>query len=63
MIKQIKRFIEETKSELRKVTWPKTQDVVRTTIIIVLMVVTFSVFIGIIDFLFSGFLLFIQNKL
>ncbi len=61
MYKKIKKFIEETRVELKKVTWPKYQQVVKTTIIIILIVVTFSVFIGIIDFLFSTFLALIQK--
>lgn len=50
---QIMRWWHETIGELRKVSWPTTQDAWRLTKIVLLVMLATSVFLGSLDFLFS----------
>ncbi len=47
-------FLRETKEELDKVTWPKQQDVVRLTILVVAISLLVGIYIGGLDFLFTN---------
>ncbi len=46
-------FLKETQVELTKVTWPKQQEVIRLTIVVVLISVMIGLFIGALDFIFT----------
>jgi len=46
-------FLKETQVELKKVTWPKQQEVIRLTIVVVLISVIIGLFIGALDFTFT----------
>ena len=46
-------FLKETQDELKKVTWPRQQDVTRLTIIVILISVLVGLFIGALDFVFA----------
>lgn len=45
----ILKFVEESRAELRKVTWPTRQEVQNLTIAVVGMTVFVAIFLGIID--------------
>jgi preprotein translocase subunit SecE len=45
----IVRFVEESRAELRKVTWPTRQEVQNLTLAVIGMTVFVAVFLGIID--------------
>ncbi len=47
------RFLNETKSELKKVTWPTKQELIANTIVVLIAVVFSSALIWIIDFIIS----------
>jgi len=47
------RFVEEAWSELRKVTWPSTQTVVRLTIIVLVISALIGVYIFVFDRVFT----------
>ncbi len=47
------RYFQDTRDELRKVTWPTRDEVVRLTLIVLGTVLAFAVFLGILDFLFQ----------
>ncbi|MRR30390.1 preprotein translocase subunit SecE [bacterium] len=49
----IKRWWRETVGELRKVSWPTPQEAWRLTRIVLLVMVTMSVVLGLLDFVFS----------
>lgn len=49
----IKRFYRETVGELRKVTWPTRDEVINLTKIVLVVMFGFSLFLGILDFLFT----------
>ena len=47
------RYFQETRDELRKVTWPSRPDTVRLTLIVLASTVVAMVFLGLLDFLFQ----------
>ena len=47
------RFLNETKSELKKVTWPTKQELIANTVVVLIAVVFSSALIWIIDFIIS----------
>lgn len=49
----IQRWFRETVGELRKVSWPTTQEAWRLTRIVILVVVAMSALLGLLDLLFS----------
>ena len=49
-------FFQEVRVELSKVVWPKREDVVRLTLVVVLVSLIFGVFTGGLDFIFTKFL-------
>ncbi|MBI2431142.1 MAG: preprotein translocase subunit SecE [Candidatus Levybacteria bacterium] len=46
-------FLLETRDELKKVTWPRQQDIIRLTIVVILISVMIGFFIGALDFIFA----------
>jgi preprotein translocase subunit SecE len=51
----IVRFYRETRAELRKVTWPTRQEAINLTVIVLVVVFSMSVFLGVLDYLFTRF--------
>lgn len=49
----ITTFLEETKVELKKVTWPTKQELIANTIVVIIAVVLCAVLIWVIDTFFS----------
>lgn len=49
----IVRFYRETVGELRKVSWPTRQEAINLTIIVLIVTLGMSAFLGILDFLFT----------
>ena len=52
-MKDIVQFLSEVRLELGKVIWPKYDDWVGSTIIVLFLVAIFSLYLGLIDFGFS----------
>ena len=50
----IKRFFKDTKRELKKVVWPSRKTVLNNTGVVIVVLIAFSVGIGIIDFIFNA---------
>jgi len=46
-----KEFLSETRSEMKKVSWPARQEVVGTTIVVVVAVFFFGLYLGLVDLL------------
>ena len=46
-----KQFYLDVRSEMKKVSWPGRQEVVGTTIVVVIAVFFFGVYLGLVDFL------------
>ena len=55
----IRRYINETIGELRKVNWPTRKEAFNLTIVVVIVVITMSIFLGSLDFIFGKFFEFI----
>ena len=56
----ITRYFRETSAELRKVSWPTREEAIRLTILVLIVVILFSAFLGGLDILFRrlvGFLI------
>jgi preprotein translocase subunit SecE len=52
-------FVQETLSELRKVTWPTRQEVIRLTGVVIAISVIVGLFVGGLDFVFTKLLQFL----
>ena len=50
----IVRYIRETRGEIRKVTWPTREESRRLTAIVLGVTAVMSLFLGILDFIFSN---------
>lgn len=48
----IVRYFQETRDELRKVTWPTREEIVRLTLIVLGTTLAFAIFLGILDLVF-----------
>jgi preprotein translocase subunit SecE len=49
-------FLRETQDELKKVTWPTRQEVVRLTLVVITVSLVVGLFLGILDFSFTKLL-------
>ena len=49
----IVRYFQETRAELRKVTWPTREEARNLTLIIVAVTIAMAVFLGLFDYLFQ----------
>jgi len=47
------RFVGETVSELRRVTWPNREETTRLTIMVISVAVAIGIFLGLVDLVFS----------
>ena len=54
MLTGIRRYVAESISELKKVTWPTRDDVVRLTIIVIAVSVVIGAYIAVLDFAFRN---------
>ncbi len=53
MIQRIRRFIEESYSELRKVVWPTREQVRNLTVLVFVISAAVGAFIGVVDLLWT----------
>jgi preprotein translocase subunit SecE len=49
VIFQVKQFLREVKSELKKVTWPTTKAAMASTSVVIVVVIIVSLFLGLVD--------------
>ncbi len=49
----ISRFVKETRSEIRKVTWPTRQEALNMTAIVIAVTLTMAIALGLLDYLFT----------
>lgn len=49
MIERIKLYLSETKTELKKVTWPSRQDLIDSTKVVIVATLIMTVFVGVVD--------------
>lgn len=48
-IRKIRFFLADVKNELRKSTWPTRGELIESTVVVILSVVLFAIFVGICD--------------
>jgi preprotein translocase subunit SecE len=48
-----KQFYHDVRSEMRKVTWPSRQEVVGTTVVVIVAVFFFGLYLGLVDYLLA----------
>lgn len=58
----ISRYFRETIGELRKVTWPTRQEATSLTIVVLIVVTLMSLFLGILDFIYTRFFILILGS-
>lgn len=51
---RITRFFKDTKGEIKKVVWPNKKTVINNTGVVIVVLATFSICIGLIDFVFNA---------
>lgn len=51
---RIVKYLRETRAELRKVTWPTPDEARNLTVIVLVVTVVMSLFLGLLDVVFSG---------
>ena len=49
MLEKIKKFLKEVVAELRKVTWPTKDELIGSTIVVIVVSLVIAIFIGIVD--------------
>ena len=49
MIKDVTRFAKQVQDELSKVTWPKFDEFIGATVVVLILVSFFSIYLGVID--------------
>jgi preprotein translocase subunit SecE len=50
---KVTQFLTEVKAEMAKVVWPSSSEVVGSTIVVLIIVTAFSLYLGAVDFLLS----------
>ena len=55
-IDEFKGFIHETGEELRKCVWPTRQELVQSTIVVIVSVIILAAFVGLSDFVLAKLL-------
>ena len=49
MFEKIKKFVKEVRLELAKVTWTTRQELIYSTIVVIVVSIILSIFIGVVD--------------
>jgi len=53
MKSKIKSYLEEVRSELAKVSWPPRPLLMRTTVVIIFLMIILGIYVGFVDVIFS----------
>lgn len=54
MIEKLTKYFNDTTQELKKVAWPSRDELIGSTIVVVVMSVLVSIFIGVVDQVLNG---------
>lgn len=52
----VRRYFNETVGELRKVTWPTRREATNLTVVVLIVLLGMSIYLGGLDFIFSQFI-------
>jgi preprotein translocase subunit SecE len=61
LLARISRYIREVRAEIRKVTWPSREEVIRMTTVVMVVLVIASIFLAVVDYGFARLMRFIIN--
>lgn len=53
LIENLKKFLKEVKAEMSKVTWPSWIELKGSTLLVIVVSIFFSVYVGIVDVMLS----------
>ncbi len=53
MFEKVKNFLEEVKTEIKKVVWPKKREIITATIAVMTFSFFVAILLGLLDFIFS----------
>ena len=56
MFKRFRKFLTEVRAEFKKVTWPSREQTVKQIGVVLVIVAITGVFLGVVDFGWSGFM-------
>ncbi|HID39736.1 MAG TPA: preprotein translocase subunit SecE [Calditrichaeota bacterium] len=56
MIKKIQQFIKDVQTEMAKVSWPTRNELMNSTLIVIVVSLLFTVFIFVADLIISNFM-------
>ncbi len=62
MWQKIIQFVREAKEELKKVNWPTKKQTTNYTIAVIVISIAVAIFLGILDYIFSGLIKMIVFK-
>jgi preprotein translocase subunit SecE len=62
MIKNLINYIGEVRAEIKKVVWPKRQEVIRLTLVVFLFSGIVAAYVGLLDFAFTKLLEFLVKS-
>lgn len=54
VFQRARRYLEQTRSELRKVTWPTQNEAINLTIMVVVVMIAMAAILGLVDGLFTS---------
>ena len=61
VFKRFFAFCKETKSEVKKVVWPTPKQVLNNTLVVIVIMLLFAIFVGAVDALFKLIISFVIN--
>jgi preprotein translocase subunit SecE len=53
MLAKVKQFVQDVQLEMKKVTWPSREELRGSTMVVIVMVILVSIFIGLVDRILS----------
>jgi preprotein translocase subunit SecE len=59
MIEKLKAYLSETRTELRKVTWPTVDELKESTRVVIVATIAITIFIGVVDQLLNRIIQFV----
>jgi preprotein translocase subunit SecE len=57
MFKKMGTFFDEVRGELKRVSWPKRDELSRSTSVVIIMILATAIIIGLLDFIFRAVVL------
>ncbi len=59
---KVLNFFREVRGEFRRVTWPSRTEVIGLTILVLLIIVILSAYVGLLDFIFQRLIAFLLRR-